>query len=64
MYVYSTVATVYAFAKFMYTVRYLKYMFLLNECILYGSCGICCCEMCVYCTVAAVYVVKCMYTVR
>jgi hypothetical protein len=40
-------------------------MLLRNVCILYGSCGICCCEMYVYCTVAAIHVVaKCMYTVR
>ena len=49
MYVFCTVAAVYAVAKCMYTV---------------GSCVIFCCEMYVYSTVAAVYAFeKLMYTV-
>jgi len=45
MYVYCKVAAVYAVAKCMYNVRYLRLMLLRNICILYGSCGICCCEI-------------------
>jgi len=40
-------------------------MLLGNECILYGSCGLCCVEMYLYCLVAAVYAdAKCMDNVR
>jgi len=65
MYVYCTVAAVYAVAISMYNERYLRYMLFRNEFILYGSCGICYCEMYLYCTVDAVYAVaKFIYTVR
>jgi len=79
MYVYFTVAAVYAFVNCMYNVRYMRYTLLRNICILYGSCVLCCCEIYVYFTVpedicfcdmyfyctedAVVAVVKCIYTV-
>jgi len=50
MYLHCTVAAVYAVAKYMFNVRWLRYMLLRNICIIYG---------------AAVYdVAKCMYNVR